>query len=522
MRAKKNKLSCELANIATHADPLPSDTLPTPKKKRIKKQLSCITLIENHAAKNPSHTALCYQGTSLHYGALIARVNTLCNLFLQHQLKPSNLVAIHIKRGFNFIIAQLACIKLGLIFIPLSTQNPKYRINWILKNSQANFILTDQDIQVHSSIKAKKIFLTETELEKKSHKPVIVKPIHSTKYAYAIYTSGSTGKPKGALTKKQALNDLVKYQIKTFNISKTDQVIAFSSESFDAAIWETFSTLAAGATLHIFPRRKYISPKTISNFIETNKITIATLPPCILRTMTPPAQLHLRLLFTAGEACTNEIVQRWGNKTNLINAYGLAETTICATVSEPLKPNSEINIGKPINGAEIFILDQNQQVAAENKVGEIHIAGEILADNYLNNEEASKKQFITTSNLPNKLLLKTGDFGKKLKNGCIKYIGRIDNQANINGMRVEPEEVENEILKLPSVKECLVTAKKRGNHEYLIAYIKAKNPKNIDLRQIKEKLKERLPPHMIPSALITLNKIPLTMHDKTDRLTMRL
>tara|TARA_B100000508_G_C11365348_1_gene230971 strand:- start:34 stop:750 length:717 start_codon:yes stop_codon:yes gene_type:complete len=237
--------------------------------------------------------------------------------------------------------------------------------------------------------------------------------------------------------------------------------------------------------------------------------------------MHPSNGSALRLLFSAGESCTREIVDTWGSKTTFINAYGLAETTVCATISKPLNPGDNINIGKPINGAEIFILDEHKKPVPTGKQGEIYIAGDLLASRYINNDEMNSKRFLTISEVSNKTLLKTGDIGIKLEDGSFKFIGRVDNQINLNGIRIEPEEIESQLLTLPNVEECLVLAKTKNQRTHIIAYVKVSNPKTIDLKLLREELKKKLPKHMIPSAFVTINKMPTTVHNKADRLMMQ-
>ncbi|HCF30316.1 MAG TPA: non-ribosomal peptide synthetase, partial [Cyanobacteria bacterium UBA11049] len=380
--------------------------------------------------------------------------------------------------------------------------------------------------------------------------------VTSKNLAYVIYTSGSTGQPKGVLVQHRGLCNLAQAQIQTFDLKPDHRILQFASLSFDASIFEIVMALGVGATLYLVPEEARLG-EALSSYLRQHSITHATLPPAVLKTLSPAELPALQTLISAGEACSPEIVVRWATR-RLFNAYGLTETTVWSTVAE-VKDSSDLSIGGAIANTQIYVLDANLQLVPIGIPGELYIGGVGLARGYLNRPNLTAERFIpnpflrsgewqvasgewqvVTAESPNlttySLLYKTGDLVRYLPDGNLEFLGRRDRQVKIRGYRIELGEIESLLSQHPEIEEAIVVAPKDEleNHR-LVAYIvfnpksrhllyagepvhrsgfKIPNPKSNDLRLF---LKEKLPDYMIPSAFVVLPSLPLNPSGKVDR-----
>lgn len=336
--------------------------------------------------------------------------------------------------------------------------------------------------------------------------------------AYIIYTSGTTGNPKGVMIENKGISNLQSFFKERLGITEDDRIIQFANSSFDASVWETFMALLTGSTLYIVPKDTILNQRRFEDFLNSNEITVATLPPTYLSNICPNNVRFLKKLITAGSATNFELLNKWNDKVEYINAYGPTETTICATVwknDNNLKSYNSIPIGKPIANTRCYIVDKNKKLKMIGVEGELCISGDGLARGYLNRPDLSNEKFVDNPYEKNGKMYKTGDLARWLPNGNIEFLGRTDHQIKIRGYRVEIGEIEAQILKHKLIKEVAVVVKdNKADTKELCAYI-VHNEK-LSVNEIRDYLTSILPNYMIPSYFISMEKIPLTPNGKVD------
>ncbi|HEY9781103.1 MAG TPA: amino acid adenylation domain-containing protein [Leptolyngbyaceae cyanobacterium] len=546
-------------------------------------------LFEEQVNKTPDAIAVVYQDEQLTYQELNRRSNKIAHYLQKLGVTPEVLVGICVWRSPLMIVGILGILKAGGAYLPLDPTYPPERLKFMLEDSQVSILLTQQSGNLKLPISDFGLGATDEDLasfkfegkidsienlKSKIQNPTLVcfdrdreiiaqqsqeNPISGVtakNLAYVIYTSGSTGQPKGVLVQHQGLCNLAQAQIQTFDLKPDHRILQFASLSFDASIFEIIMALGVGATLYLVPEEARLGA-ALSSYLRQHSITHATLPPAVLKTLSPAELPALQTLISAGEACSPEIVARWATR-RLFNAYGLTETTVWSTVAE-VKDSSDISIGGAIANTQIYVLDANLQSVPIGIPGELYISGVGVARGYLNRPDLTAERFIpnpfyrsgewrvasgkwqeVTAEFPNlttyPLLYKTGDLVRYLPDGKLEFLGRRDRQVKIRGYRIELGEIESLLSQHPEIEEAIVVAPKDelGNYR-LVAYIvfnpksrhflhlgrpqdrsgsKIQNPKSNDLRRF---LKEKLPDYMIPSAFVMLSSLPLNPSGKVDR-----
>ncbi len=483
-----------------------------PKDKTIQK------LFEEQVEKNPDHIAVILEERQLTYQELNNKANQLARNLREKGVKKDSIVGIMVERSPEMIIGIVGILKAGGAYLPIDPKYPKERIRYILKDSAAKILLTQGNLADELAFKGQIIDLNVQELYQGDDTNLL--PRNSADdLAYIIYTSGSTGKPKGVMVEHRGIANLQIFFRESFGINQTDRIIQFASSSFDASVWETFMALLAGATLYLAPMKAINNYLKFEEFINNNEITIATLPPTYLANLNPDKVTSLKRLITAGSATNFELLNKWGEKLQYVNAYGPTETTICTTVwqnTEEEITSSSIPIGKPINNTRVFILDGNSKLLPIGIAGELCVSGDILARGYLNKAKLTAEKFVENPYEPGERMYRTGDLARWLPDGNIEFLGRIDHQVKIRGFRIELGEIEGELIKHPFIKDALVLDKEDvSGGKYLCAYIE--NEQELAIADIREYLAKKLPDYMIPSTFVQLGKMPLTPNGKIDR-----
>ncbi|MBF0120231.1 MAG: amino acid adenylation domain-containing protein [Desulfobacterales bacterium] len=461
------------------------------------KDKTIVDLFEEQVEKTPDAIAVIFEESELTYKKLNEKSNQLAHFLINNGVCADVLVGICVERSLEMIIGLIGILKAGGAYVPIDPVYPKERINFMLKDSNASIVLTQDKI--------KEIFITEYSCANPKIK------IYPENLAYVIYTSGTTGNPKGAMIEHKGLYNLAHAQIDIFNVAAESKIFQFASINFDASISEIAMSLCKGASLFICKKGKTLPDDNFVNLLIKQKITHITLPPSFLSALSslPLKDIpELKCLIVAGESCPLELAKRWLllNERNFFNAYGPTEYSVCATIYKCGSNINNLPIGKPISNTQIYILDNDLKHLPIGISGEICIGGDGLARGYLNRPDLTKERFIETSFGK---LYKTGDLGRFLPDGNIEYIGRIDNQIKLRGFRIELGEIESVIAKHSEVKESAVVL----YDDKLIAYVTSDN-KNIEL---KEYLKLYLPDYMLPASIVVIDKMPMTPNGKIDR-----
>ncbi|MES2950537.1 MAG: amino acid adenylation domain-containing protein [Pseudomonadota bacterium] len=476
-------------------------------------------LFEQQVERTPNAEALRYNGQTMSYGELNRRTNQLAHYLQRQGVTPGQLVGLSLERGRpELVIGVIAILKAGGAYLPLDPSYPRDRLVFMLEDAGLHLLLTQ--VSLHGQLPASAVRQVRLDSDWASiENESLHNPHTATRpgdLAYVIYTSGSTGRPKGVMLEHQGLTNLVQAQIDGFAIVPDSRVLQFASFSFDASVSEIFTTLCAGASLCLAPKMDMVPGSALVNTINTNAITVVTLPPSVLALLRPADVPTLRTVVTAGEACSIELVRRWSDGRSMLNAYGPTEATVCATMAllDPL--TERVSIGLPLPNMRVHVLDPHLQPVPIGVAGELHIAGVGLARGYLHRPELTRERFITSPS--GERMYKTGDRVRRHADGSLEFLGRLDHQVKIRGFRIELGELEAVITEWPGIRESLVLARTgTGGDQTLVAYAIAHAGAVVTPEALRGHVQARLPDFMVPSAFVFLDAWPITPNGKIDR-----
>ncbi|MDB9414330.1 non-ribosomal peptide synthetase [Microcystis aeruginosa] len=480
-------------------------------------------LFEEQAAQNPQGIAVIFEGQKLTYQQLNNRGNQLAHCLRDKGVSPESLVGIFMERSLEMVIGLLGILKAGGAYVPLDPDYPTERLGDILSDSGVSLVLTQESLGDFLPQTGAELLCLDRDWEKiATYSPE--NPFNLTtpeNLAYVIYTSGSTGKPKGVMNIHRGICNTLTYAIGHYNITSEDRILQIISLSFDGSVWEIFSSLISGASLVVAKPDGYKDIDYLIDLIVQEQVTYFTCVPSILRVFLQHPKSKdchcLKRVIVGGEALSYELNQRFFQQLNceLDNAYGPTEVAVETTIW-CCQPNSQISIGTPIANAQIYILDSYLQPVPIGVAGELHIGGMGLARGYLNQPELTAEKFIPHPFAQGKLY-KTGDLARYLPDGNIEYLGRIDNQVKLRGLRIELGEIQTVLETHPNVEQTVVIMREDSLYnQRLVAYIVRKSP-SLGIGELRRFLQQQLPVYMVPSAFVMLSDFPLNNNGKIDR-----
>ena len=495
-------------------------------------------LFEEQVEQIPDHVAVVFEDQKITYRELNAKANQLAHYLQTLGVKPEVLVGICVERSIEMVIGLLGILKAGGAYVPLDPTYPAARLAFMLEDAQVLVLLTKQklvDKLPLSKSKAQILCLdsdweTISQYNDKNH----ISEIKPENLAYVIYTSGSTGKPKGVMVEHHNVLAML-YGFEHF--APSDKLLIGTSVcpfSFDVSVWEFFSNLGFGGTLHILRPENFTNPENFSNYLIKHDITCTYIPPALLSDLVTQLEklgnrIALNRILVGVEPIEQGILQRFRQLSEnmyIINGYGPTETTICATFfsfKNAIDFKQRTPIGTAVLGYQVYLTDFNLQPVPIGVPGELHIGGAGLARGYLNRPELTAEKFIKNpfSDEPGSRLYKTGDLARYLPDGNIEFLGRIDNQVKIRGFRIELGEIETVLAQHASVREvAVITHEDQAGNQRLVAYVVLNPAPTQAAGTLRNYLKEKLPDYMIPSTFITLKAMPLTPNGKIDRQTL--
>ncbi|HKI02159.1 MAG TPA: non-ribosomal peptide synthase/polyketide synthase, partial [Thermoanaerobaculia bacterium] len=461
-------------------------------------------MVEQQAVRRPDAPAVVFEGAELSYGELDRRANRLARHLRRLGVGPEVPVALSVERSPELVVGLIAVLKAGGAYVPLDPAYPAERLAWLAADCGAPLLLNQERLTA------------ELDASRGESAERIEPGVGPDNLAYVIYTSGSTGMPKGVLVSHRGLDNLAEAQGRLFEVGPESRVLQFASLSFDASVSEIAMAFRAGAALHLAPRRALLPGLELIELLRGQAITTVTLPPTTLAAMPEGGLPALRTLVVAGEACAPELARRWAAGRRLLNAYGPTEATVCATAAL-YDGGDRLPIGRPIQNVETFVVDSGGQPVPAGVAGELLVGGPGLARGYRGRPDLTAERFVphpfTTT--PGERLYRTGDLVRFLGDGELEFLGRIDHQVKIRGVRVEPGEVEAALLALPGVREAIAVAREDGaGPTRLVAYAVGTGLDGTDLRAA---LAASLPELMVPAAVVVLEALPLTPNGKVDR-----
>ncbi len=490
-------------------------------------QLECLhELFERQVDIQADNPAIVYQSQVISYGAVEARSNQLAWWLRKQGVKCGSRVGLLLPRSPELYIAILAILKAGGAYVPLDPEYPADRIEYILSDGGIKTIVTTSELVSHKQVKTTNIVcidLCESQLvlESTVRPSRAVVKVGERDLSYVIYTSGSTGRPKGVEIEHRSSRNYIQVVNETvYHVTSRDRVYQGFSIAFDASVEEVWCTFAAGAALIVGSIEQTRSGVDLAHFLTEQQATVLSCVPTLLAMMEIEVPT-IRLLILGGEQCPQELATRWCNdKRRVVNTYGPTEATVVTTWHE-CHPDRVITIGKPLPTYQVYILDEDLEPVAPGAEGEIHIGGVCLARGYVNRPDLTAEKFIpnpfTYSPETSDKLYKTGDLGVWTADGEIQFLGRIDGQVKLRGFRIELSEIESVIMQCAGVSAAVVAVKQVVEIDRLIAYLVPKLDQELDLNQIWERMRSRLPIYMVPASLEIVDTLPTLPSGKVDR-----
>jgi len=446
---------------------------------RDRRRASVAHLVLDAAKSYPEGVALCSGAKTMTYADLAAESTRLASYLIAHGAGPDVPVGLCFERSFDFIVSALAVLLSGSAYVPLDPAWPPARRREILENAQAPLLVSRGSLASSARATGTYTIDLDAEADEISAYESLLQPVRVTRenLAYIVYTSGSTGQPKGVEVTQGNLLNLIFWHRETFGITRGDRASQVAGVGFDAAVWETWPHLTAGASLVLVDDQTRTSADLLRNWLVNERITVAFVPTIFAEPMLAnpwPAQTALRYFLTGGEALHRHPAP--GLPFTVVNNYGPTECTVVAT-SGVVPPTEAADlaptIGKPIAQTQVRILDNDGRPVAPGQVGEIYIAGTSVARGYRNNPELTAQFFLQDplNPAPGSRMYRTGDLGCLLPDGQIVFRGRKDSQEQIRGHRVEPDEIVYALNHHPGVAASAVVARGEACAKSLVAYV---------------------------------------------------
>nr|WP_315847130.1 non-ribosomal peptide synthetase [uncultured Achromobacter sp.] len=492
-------------------------------------------LIEGHAAQAPQSMALIAGADILSYAQLNERANRLAHLLIAHGVGAEVAVGIALGRGADMIVAMLAVLKAGGVYVPLDPGYPEARLAHMMHDSGLRLVLAQESVLRGMTLPSG---VRSLSLDGAASADVASQPahnpdhgIHPGQLAYLIYTSGSTGLPKGVAVSHGPLSMHIQAIGALYGMTPDDRELQFASINFDGAHERWLTPLAFGGVL--IPRDDELwSVERSCAEIARHGVTIACFTPSYLHQLAESqggaaAALPIRSYTVGGEATsrtTLALIQNTLRPPRVINGYGPTETVITPLIAKayPDTPNDAayMPIGQPVGDRRAYVLDADLNLLPPGAAGELYLGGDGLARGYLNRADLTAERFVADPFLGGGArMYRSGDLARWGRHGQIEYLGRVDHQVKIRGYRIELGEVETQLLAQPGVGQAVAVATggQAGAARRLLAYVAPAAGAVVEADALRASLAQVLPDYMVPARVLVLPALPLNAAGKVDR-----
>jgi myxalamid-type nonribosomal peptide synthetase MxaA len=480
-------------------------------------------LVEAQARRTPDAVAVVADDATLSYAELVRQADGLASLLRARGVGPGSLVGLGASRSSRLLVAMVGILKAGGAYVPLDPGYPEDRLRFMLSDTGARLLLTEAADAAtfvwHDGEVIELDTLPAPDDAAPAARPATVPGPDDL--AYLLYTSGSTGRPKGVPIPHRGLVNLGTFLAEVMPITADDVVLATTSLSFDVAVTELLFPLAVGARIVLVPRREATDAGALMARIRDHRVTLMQATPSHWRGLlaagwSGPAGLRA---ISVGEALKPHLAERLGRGgVEVWNWYGPSETTIYSTGGR-VGADGAVTIGRPVANTQVYILDPLLQPVPVGMVGELYIGGDGLSPGYWRRPELTAERFIDNP-VPggrSPRLYRTGDLARYRPDGAIDFLGRIDDQVKVLGVRIEPGEIESVLQRHDGVQQVAVVAREEDDGlKSLVAYLVPESGVQLSPTELRTFLAGRLPEYMVPAAFVVLRTLPLTPSGKLD------
>ncbi|MGB8522546.1 MAG: non-ribosomal peptide synthetase [Candidatus Acidiferrales bacterium] len=479
-------------------------------------------------SKTPHRVAVVGGSERLSYSELDAKSNQLAHWLRGSGVRPETVVGLCMTRSASLIVGALGILKAGGAYLPIDSDLPADRVEFLLDDAGAAVLVTEVNLARKIAKGSRHVVMLDHETQRLNGMPTIAveDSVGADHLAYIIYTSGSTGTPKGVEVTHRSLSNLIEWHQKTFQVTAEDRATQLAGLGFDAAVWEIWPYLTAGASVYFVPDSIRTAPDQLREWFVQNLITIGFVPTALaelLLSLNWPRETALRFMLTGADTLHKYPSSHSHLPFQLVNNYGPTECTVVTTSGiVPAVENSDVlpSIGRPISNAQIYILDENMQQVADGQPGELFIGGVGVARGYRNRPDLTAERFIANplANGNADRLYRTGDLVRMWPDGQLAFLGRTDEQVKISGYRIEPNEIVHALEKHGAVQTgCVMVREDVPGNKKLVAYIVTRPHAEVTDTELRTFLQQKLPLYMIPTAFVVLKILPLTPNGKIDR-----
>ncbi|MFI3044765.1 amino acid adenylation domain-containing protein [Pseudomonas coronafaciens] len=492
----------------------------------------CMARFAAQAQRAPDAVALLADGQKLTYAELNQAANRLAHYLIEQGVRPEQSVGLCLERSPQMVIGLLAILKAGAAYVPFDPAYPAERLAFMFEDAAPVLLLTQRSLRdgLPAQCAALPVCCLDVHAEQWQHHPasepqVAVSPAN---LAYVLYTSGSTGRPKGVAHSRAALDNLIAWQLD--QAPAPARALQFASLNFDVSFQEICSTLCQGGSLLLMSETSRKELASLRPLLVSEGVQRAFLPFAVLQQLASLTEADAPMpaggceIITAGEALhVNDELRAFVlglGGTHLHNQYGPTETHVVSqyslTCSDAAQWPDAPPIGRPIDNARLYVLDDDLNPLPVGVAGELYIAGSCLARGYLNRPGLSAERFSPDpfDPQPGARMYRSGDLARFQADGNVQYLGRIDQQVKLRGFRVELGEIDSLLHQQPGVQDAVVLLREDNpGDKRLVAYVVG--PASVET--LRTELRQHLPEHMIPSAWLALAQLPLTRNGKLDR-----
>ena len=470
----------------------------------------------------PRAIAIQHGRNQMSYAELDHLANCLAGHLNSLGIGPGGVVAICMERSPKWIAAALGSMRAGAAYLPLDLAWPDARLRFALEDSGAAAFVASAELLDRLGANAAGIDPSRDAAVLAAAPGFDPKPVDPKSLAYLIYTSGSTGVPKGVEVSHANLAHLIAWHLAAFEVTREDRASHLAGLGFDAAVWEIWPTLCAGATLCLAGDDVRASPELIQQWMIQERVTVGFVPTVHAAPMIGfewPASTALRVLLTGGDALHKNPPA--GLPFKVANNYGPTEGTVVAT-STQLEPGASgvPPIGRAIAGASVYLLDEYGKPVVDGAIGEIYVGGDGVASGYRNLPELTERSFLPDpfADSPGARMYRTGDRGSRRPDGEIEFHGRLDRQTKIRGQRIELDEIGSVLSQHEAIDFAVATAcASESGENQLVAYVlPATNQSDLTASTLQDHLSSHLPQYMVPAIFVRLNAVPVSANGKVD------